>query len=77
MRLFELFLFSILQIWYIEVRISRSISESPVEFEITRVDCMSSEEVTYRKAIEVKKKNISANIIFLNNNNNNNNRLYL
>ena len=31
---------SILQIWYVEVRISRSISESPLEFEITRVDCM-------------------------------------
>ena len=30
---------SILQIWYIEVRISRSISESPLEFDITRVDC--------------------------------------
>ena len=30
---------SILQIWYVEVRISRSISESPFEFEITRVDC--------------------------------------
>ena len=31
---------SILQIWYVEVRISRSISESPFEFEITRVDCI-------------------------------------
>ena len=31
---------SILQIWYVEVRISRSISESSLEFEITRVDCM-------------------------------------
>ena len=30
---------SVLQIWYVEVRISRSISESPLEFEITRVDC--------------------------------------
>ena len=29
---------SILQIWYVEVWISRSISESPLEFEITRVD---------------------------------------
>ena len=32
---------SILQIWYVEVRISRSISESSLEFEITRVDCIS------------------------------------
>ena len=31
---------SILQIWCVEVRISRSISESLLEFEITRVDCM-------------------------------------
>ena len=31
---------SILQLWYVEVRISRSISESPLEFEITRVDCI-------------------------------------
>ena len=31
---------SILQIWYVELRISRSISESPLEFEITRVDCI-------------------------------------
>ena len=30
---------SILQTWYVELRISRSISESPLEFEITRVDC--------------------------------------
>ena len=27
------------KIWYVEVRISRSVSESPLEFEITRVDC--------------------------------------
>ena len=31
---------SILQFWYVEVRISRSISESPMEFEIMRVDCI-------------------------------------
>ena len=30
---------SILQIWYVEVRISWSISESPLDFEITRFDC--------------------------------------
>ena len=33
---------SILQIWYVEVRISQSISESPLELEITRIDCMFS-----------------------------------
>ena len=31
---------SILQTLYVELRISRSISESPLEFEITRVDCI-------------------------------------
>ena len=31
---------SSLQIWYVEVQISRSIFESPLEFEITRVDCI-------------------------------------
>ena len=31
---------SILQIWYVEVQIYRSISDSPLEFEITRVDCI-------------------------------------
>ena len=31
---------SILKIWYVEVQISRSVSESPLEFEITRVDCI-------------------------------------
>ena len=35
---------SILQIWYVEVRISRSISESSLEFEITRVDCICISE---------------------------------
>ena len=33
--------FWILQIWYVEVRISRSIPESPLDFEITRVNCVS------------------------------------
>ena len=32
---------SLLQTWYVELRISRSISESPLEFEITRVDCIT------------------------------------
>ena len=35
----QIFFSSILQTWYVELRISRSISESPLEFEITRVDC--------------------------------------
>ena len=29
-----------LQIWYVEVRISRSILESPLAFEITRINCI-------------------------------------
>ena len=40
MWLFDLFFPSILQIWYVEERISRSISEGPLDFQITGVDCM-------------------------------------
>ena len=40
MWLIELVFPQIMQNWYVEVRISRSISESPLEFEITRVDCI-------------------------------------
>ena len=36
------FVFSaILKIWYVEVRISRNVSEGPFNFEITKVDCTS------------------------------------
>ena len=35
-----MFFSSILQIWYVEVRISRTVSEGPFDFEITRVDCI-------------------------------------
>ena len=37
---FDLFFSSVLQIWYVEVWISRSISESPLGLEITRGDCI-------------------------------------
>ena len=40
MWLFNLLFSSLSQLWYVEVRISRSVSVSPLEFEITRVDCM-------------------------------------
>ena len=40
MWLFDLFFSSILQIQNVKVRISQSISESPLDFEITRVDCV-------------------------------------
>ena len=33
---------SILQIWYVEVRISRNVSEDSFDFEITRVDYILS-----------------------------------
>ena len=39
MWLFDLFFSSILQICYVDVRISRIISASPLDFEIARVDC--------------------------------------
>ena len=38
---FDLLFSSLLQLWYFEVRIFRSVSESPSEFEITRVDCIA------------------------------------
>ena len=38
---------SSLQIWYVEVRISRSILESPLEFEIMRADCILSLSSVY------------------------------
>ena len=37
----QFIVFSLSQLWYVEVRISRSVSVSPLEFEITRVDCTS------------------------------------
>ena len=41
MWLFDLLFSSILKILYVEVWISRSVSESSLDFEITRVDCNS------------------------------------
>ena len=52
MWLFESFFSSILQPWYVEVRISRSISESPLEFEITRVDCICIMWISPSKALK-------------------------
>ena len=40
MWLFNLLFPSLSLLWYVEVRISRSVSISPLEFEITRVDCI-------------------------------------
>ena len=40
MWLFNLLFSSLSQLWYVEVRISRSVSVSPLEFEITGVDCI-------------------------------------
>ena len=36
---------SILLIWYVELRTSRSISESPLDFRVTRVDCTRADSV--------------------------------
>ena len=41
MWLFDLLFSSLLQLCYFKVRISQSVSESPLEFEITRVNCTS------------------------------------
>ena len=40
--LFKWFFRSILHILYVEVRLSRNVSEGPFDFEISRVDCSSS-----------------------------------
>ena len=40
MWLFDLFFSSILQIWHVEVPISQSISECPLDFKIMRVNCI-------------------------------------
>ena len=40
----------ILQFGYVEVRISRSISESPLEFEITRVDCIMKSKCIFKQS---------------------------
>ena len=44
MWLFNLLFSSLSQHWYVEVRISRSVSVCPLEFEITRVDCIYKED---------------------------------
>ena len=60
---------SILQFWYVEVRISRRISESPLEFEITRVDCIlisfryvSAEESPNRNPLLVVAGSVSGTV---------------
>ena len=40
MWLFNLLFSSLSQLWYVQVRISRSVSVSPLEFEITGVECI-------------------------------------
>ena len=46
---------SILHIRYVEVRISRSVSASPFDFEITRIDCMYICNCNYSKLRDVAK----------------------
>ena len=49
MSLFNLLFSSLSKLWYVEVRISRSVSVSPLEFEITGVDCIY---ITYLCSLE-------------------------
>ena len=44
---FNLLFSSLSQLWYVEVRISRSVPVSPLEFEITRVDCIWWDKVHF------------------------------
>ena len=48
---------SILQIWYVEVRISRSIWQSPFEFEIRIVDCTVFDLITAHTPISAQSSN--------------------
>ena len=45
--LFNLLSSSLSQIWYVEVRISRSVSVSHLELEITRIDCNNNDYKNY------------------------------
>ena len=52
---------SILQVWYVEVRIFRSIEGSPLEFEITRVHCIC--KVSFMSwVITVAKKSVDSSL---------------
>ena len=52
LNLVERFVFSsILNICYVELRISRSVSEGPFKFEITRVDCITKHLSTEIKSV--------------------------
>ena len=59
-----------LQIWYVEVRIYRSISESPLEFEITRVDCSEKNKKYTGNSVQLqhndKRKLLSKPVSILN-----------
>ena len=49
MLLFDLLFSSLLQLWYFKVWISPSVSKCPLEFEITRVNCMRSHKCDLRR----------------------------
>ena len=59
---------SILQIWYVEVRISRSVLEGPFDFKITRVDCISITCCLYNSVFQIREcnwDNLEGNIPYL------------
>ena len=58
MWLFNLLIYSLSELWYVEVRISRSVSVSPLEFEITRVDCI-------QKKLNIAPEKRGIHILFL------------
>ena len=76
----SIFFFSILQIWSVEIQISRSISESPLDFEIRRVDCdnqstnSSSNDNNNNSIISTSSSNNNKSRSSSNSNNNNNSR---
>ena len=60
MWLFDFIFCSGMQIWYVQVRISQSISESPLELEIMRVNCTS---VSYILALPTWAQLFKTNVI--------------
>ena len=56
---FRLVFSSVLQIWYVELRIFRSVSEGPFNFEITRVDCILTTDSVISLSVALYEKKLA------------------
>ena len=60
MWLFNLLFSSLSQLWYVEARISRNVSVSPLEFEIMGVDCiLMGSKATHLNIFRVRDRNFT------------------